>query len=110
MKRKLYLAAFSALSATLIGSTYAATAIENDAFAVESAKIGLAQAVAVAERHASGKATRAEFEKSKNRWVFDVEVVSGKQVMDIKVDSMTGKVIAMTADDSDKDDEYDAEN
>jgi hypothetical protein len=40
------------------------------------AKISLTQAVTVAEQHANGKA-RAEYENSKQGWVYDVEVVSG---------------------------------
>lgn len=110
MKRKHYLTAISILSATAIGSAYAAKVVENDAIAVESAKIGLSQAVTAAEQHAGGKASRAEFEKSKGRWVFDVEVVAGKKVMDVKVDPANGTVLAMTEDKADRDDEHDAED
>jgi uncharacterized membrane protein YkoI len=110
MKRKHYLAAIAALSASAIGSAYAAQAAENDAVAVESAKIGLAQAVIAAEQHGGGKASRAEFEKSRGRWVFDVEVVAGKKVMDVKVDPSSGKVLAATEDKADRDDANDAED
>jgi uncharacterized membrane protein YkoI len=110
MKRKHYLTAIAVLSATAIGSAYAAKSAENDAFAVESAQIGLSQAVTAAEQHAGGKASRAEYEKSKGRWVFDVEVVAGKKVLDIKVDATTGTVLAMTDDKADTDDEHDAED
>ncbi|MBE0612885.1 MAG: PepSY domain-containing protein [Burkholderiales bacterium] len=107
MKRKIYLAALAALSATAIGSAYAAMDIENDALAVGSAKIGLIQAVTAAEQQVGGKASRAEFEKHKGQWVFDVEVVNGKKVMDVKVDSTSGKVIAAVEDKTDRDDEHD---
>lgn len=110
MKRKHTLAAIAVLSATAIGSAYAAKSVENDDLAVESAKVGLSQAVTTAEQHAGGKASRAEFEKSKGRWVFDVEVVAGKKAIDVKVDPTTGKVLAMTDDKADRDDEHDAED
>lgn len=107
MKRSAYLTALAVLSSTAIGSVYAAKTIENDALAIESAKIGLTQAVTAAEQHVGGKASRAEFEKHKGLWVFDVEVVNGKKVMDVKVDSMNGKVIAATEDRADQDDAHD---
>ncbi len=103
MKRRIYPLALAALCATAIGSAYASDTYVNDAFAVESAKIGLTQAVTAAERHVGGTASRAEFEKHDGRWVFDVEVVKGKKVMDVKVDSRSGKIIATTEDDSDDD-------
>ena len=107
MKRKLYLVAFAVLSTTAVGYAYAANAMENDALAIQSAKISLTQAVTVAEQHVAGKASRAEFEKHKDKWVFDVEVVSGKKVMDVKVDPETGKVLTAIEDKEDKADRGD---
>lgn len=40
--------------------------MENDALAIAKAKIPLTQAVSIAEQHANGKASRAEYEKSKH--------------------------------------------
>ncbi len=107
MKHTVYLVALAVISATAIGSAYASKAMDNDALAVETAKIGLAQAVSAAEQHVGGKASRAEFEKHKGRWVFDVEVVSGKKVMDVKVDPVNGGVIAATEDKADHDGDHD---
>ncbi len=107
LKRKIYLTALAVLSATAIGSAYAAKAMENDALAIETAKIGLTQAVTTAEQHVGGKASRAEFEKHKGQWVFDIEVVTGKKVMDVKVDPTSGKVIAEIEDKADRDDDHD---
>ena len=42
--------------------------MENDAMAITRAKIPLTQAVTVAEQHANGKASRAEYENSKQGW------------------------------------------
>lgn len=107
MKRRVYLAALAALSASAMGGVYAAKAAESDALAVEAAQIGLIQAVTSAEQHVGGKASRAEFERHKGQWVFDVEVVNGKKVMDVKVDPTSGKVIAATEDKADRDDDHD---
>lgn len=106
MKRKIHLAALAAavLAAAATGSAYAAKASENDALVISAARIGLGQAVASAEQHAGGKASRAEFERHKGQWVYDVEVVKGQSVMDVKVDATSGKVVEATADAIDSDD------
>lgn len=80
---------------------------ENDALAITRAAIPLAQAVATAEQHANGRAARAEYENSKQGWVYDVEVVSGAKVFDVKVDATKGTVIASSEDTADRDDEHD---
>lgn len=105
--RNARLTAIAAFSAAAIGTAVASTATDNDALAVTSARIGLTQAVIAAEQHAGGKASRAEFEKHKGRWVFDVEVVNGRKVMDVTVDSDSGKVVAAAEDKADRDDGHD---
>lgn len=88
--------------------TYAANnGMENDASAIAHAKIPLTQAVTVAEQHASGKAARAEYENSKTGWVYDVEVVNGAKVFDVKVDADKGTIISSVEDKTDRDDERD---
>jgi uncharacterized membrane protein YkoI len=84
--------------------------MENDAMAISTAKIQLAQAVTVAEQHANGKASRAEFENSKQGWIYDVEVVSGAKVFDVRVDSTKGTVISSVEDKADHDDDHDKED
>lgn len=92
------LCSIAALSAA--GFTYAAKEKEadNDAVALSSAKISLVDAVKAAEQHDRGKAAKAEYEKHKGQWVFDVEVVSGKKVMDVAVDASSGKVFSAVED------------
>ena len=107
MKQKYIFLAFGILSATAIASAYAAISTENDALVIESAKISMTQAITAAEQHVGGKAARAEYERQKGQSVFDVEVVKGNKVMDVKVDSTSGKVISATEDKTDKDDEHD---
>jgi uncharacterized membrane protein YkoI len=108
MKRKILVpAAAAALSALVVGAGYAANSAENDALAITGAKIDLAKAVAAAEQHVGGKASKGEYERHKGQWVYDIEVVKGKTVMDVKVDAASGKVISATEDEADQDDEQD---
>ena len=80
--------------------------MEDDAIAITKAKISLAQAVTTAEQHANGRASRAEYENSKSGWVYDVEVVSGAKVFDVKVDADKGTVISSAEDKADHDDDH----
>lgn len=107
MNRKFNLAALVALAAAVIGSAHAAKAMENDAIAIAGAKINLTQAVSAAEQHVGGKAARAEYERHKGQWVFDVEVVKDKKVMDVKIDPTSGKVLAATEDKDDHGNNHD---
>ncbi len=107
MKRSLSLVAIALLSTTAICTSYAAGVKENDALAVQTTKISLTQAVDAAEKHVAGKASRAELEKHKDQLVFDVEVVSGNKVMDVKVDPENGKVLAAKEDKADQDHDED---
>lgn len=102
-----YVAAFLVLSAAVFGTAYAAKSNENDALAINSAKISLVQAITAAEQHVGGKASGADYEQHKGKWVFDVEVVKDKQVMDVKVDATSGKVIVATVDKVDRADAND---
>lgn len=110
MKRKAYLAALAAVSTAAVVGSAAASSIENDAVAISKAKIDLGQAVAAAEQSVGGKASRAEYERYNGQWVFDVEVVKGKSVMDVKVDAMNGKVLKSRIDPADDDDKGDHSN
>jgi uncharacterized membrane protein YkoI len=103
---------FLTVALTAVGAiAYAAPAVENDASAIGKAKISLVQAVTAAEQHVNGKAAKAEFERSKQHgWVYDVEVVSGPKVFDVKVDPDKGAVIASTEDKADHDDGRDEQD
>ena len=89
---------------------YAATgALQNDAVAIATAKTSLVQAITTAEQHASGKAMHAEYEHTRQGWVYDVEVVNGTKVFDVRVDADKGTVISSAEDknDHEKDDDHD---
>ena len=84
------------------GATAAfAAGAENDALAAVNAKVSLTKAIAAAEQHAAGKATKAEFERGKQGPVYEVEVVSGGKVFDVKVDAEQGTVVASREDKAD---------
>ncbi|KZD21176.1 PepSY domain-containing protein [Tardiphaga robiniae] len=75
---------------------------------VAQARTSMGAAVAAAEKHAGGKAVRAEYEKGKDgRWAYDVEVAGGTDMFDVRIDADAGTVIASTKDAADSDDEGD---
>lgn len=92
-----------AIATTGVVAYAAKGGMENDALAITKAKIPLTQAITVAEQHAHGKASRAEYENSKQGWVYDVEVVSGAKVFDVRVDADKGTVISFAEDKADND-------
>lgn len=94
-------------------AAYAATnlpARQNDASAINQARITLVQAVAAAEQHAHGRAARAEFEHTASGWVYDVEVVGAAKVFDVRVDAGNGAVLSSAEDQADHDDGNDKED
>lgn len=100
-----------AIALTAVGTAaYATKGMENDALAITQAKIPLAQAVTTAEQHIKGRALHAEYEQTRKGWLYDVEVVSGNKVFDVKVDANNGTVIASTEDTTDHDDEHDKDD
>ena len=106
MKRKFYpAAALAVLSITTIGGASAAGTAANDALGIGDAKIGITQAITAAEAQVGGKASRAEYERQQDQWVFDVEVVNGNKVMDVKVDPASGQVLAAAEDQADHEDD-----
>jgi uncharacterized membrane protein YkoI len=113
MKRRILVPAViaAALAASAFGGAYAgANSKENDALAVSTAKIDLTKAVAAAEQHVGGKAAKAEYERHKGQWVYEIEVVKDQKVMDVKVDATSGSVISATEDKVDKDKHHDKDD
>jgi uncharacterized membrane protein YkoI len=84
--------------------------MENDALAIQNARISLPQAATIAEQHAKGKASRAEYENSKQGWLYEVEVVSGARVFDVRGDAANGTVLSSTEDSADRDDDRDEQD
>lgn len=99
-----------AIAATGAVAYAAKGGMENDAPAISKAKVPLTQAVTVAEQHANGKASRVEYENTKQGWVYDVEIVSGAKIFDIRVDAEKGVVISSAEDKADHDDDQDKQD
>lgn len=97
------------LAATGVAA-FAAKTMENDTANLAAAKVSISQAIATAEQHASGKATRAELESSKAGVAFDIEVTSGSKVIDVKVDATNGSVISSAEDVADHENEEDGQD
>ncbi|MBS0391045.1 MAG: PepSY domain-containing protein [Comamonadaceae bacterium] len=105
------LAALAAVLATSGALAYAAASAEgNDALAAAAAPVSLTQAIAAAEQHANGKATRAEYEHSRKGAYYEVEVVQGQQVWDVRVDPQKGTVLTVALDKADKSDRHDKDD
>ena len=45
-----------------------------------------------------GESTRAEYEKTRNGWAYDIEVVAGSKVFDVRVDAEKCPVISSKED------------
>ena len=103
------IAAISVVLASVAVVGFATTqSAENDAVstaaAMSKAKISLNQAITAAEQHASGKASKAEYEQTKTGWAYDVEVVAGNKVFDVRVDADKGTILSSAEDKNDSDD------
>jgi uncharacterized membrane protein YkoI len=107
-KRAVWIVAITVCTTVALSrSTGASADQENDALQITHAKISLTDAIAAAEAKTGGRASKAEFEKAKEGWVFDVETVSGKAVSDVHVNADTGAVLSVTSDKIDQDDAQD---
>ncbi|MGB7755544.1 MAG: PepSY domain-containing protein [Salinisphaera sp.] len=107
MPRAHTIAALTVALTTAATAAYASTGNENDAVAITNAKISLSQAVQTAEQHAHGRASSAEYENTSQGWAYDVEVVNGQKVFDVKIDAQDGSVLASSPDHADHDDDGD---
>ena len=92
------------LAATGVGA-YATIDMESESSALVQAKFSIAQAIATAEQHTNGKAIRAELEQSNAGPTFDVEVVSGSKLFEVKVDADKGTVTSSAEAKADREDD-----
>ncbi|MDY0331511.1 MAG: PepSY domain-containing protein [Thiomonas sp.] len=103
-KSTLVIATLALASAAAGVSAFASGDAGNDARIIPGARISLSQAVSAAEQHVGGTASKAEVEQHAGKAVYDVEVVKGPQVFDVKISPDQGTVIASTQDRFDHDD------
>ena len=104
IRQSILIATLALASAAAGVSAFASSASGNDARIIPNAKISLSQAVIAAEQHVGGTASKAEVEQHAGKAVYDVEVVKGAQVFDVKISPDQGTVIASTEDRNDHDD------
>ncbi|WP_416269365.1 PepSY domain-containing protein (plasmid) [Burkholderia cepacia] len=93
----------------LVAAGVAAAYAENGdgeiaAMSIVHAPVTLAQVATAAELHVHGKASRAEYENSRQGWVYDVEVAGDGKAYDVRVDANKGTILASTVDSADRDD------
>ncbi|MFV0282317.1 MAG: PepSY domain-containing protein [Castellaniella sp.] len=101
MYRTTQLSLLALTLATASSLAHAAAGIDREIQAIGKAGIPLTQAVTIAEQHVNGKATQAEFEHSRQGWVYDVEIVSGTRVFDVLIDADKGTVLSSVEDKED---------
>ncbi len=98
------------------GAAFAANGNDKDnerqeVAAVQSAKVSLTQAIAVAEQHVGGKAIESGIENRDGKIVgYEVEVARDNTVQKVLIDLDTGKVIKATKVDIDDEDGEHAED
>ncbi len=97
------LAVVATAFAALGGAAYAAQSAGNDALSIDKAKISITQAINTAEQRHGGKASKAEFENTRSGPAYEIEVVSGTRVFDVKVDAVKGTILASAEDTLDRD-------
>lgn len=106
MRKSIVAAAVVAAIAIAAGTQAWSAVGRNDALSAPRPAVSLVAAVGVAERTTNGFATKAEYERTKAGWAYDVEVVSGARVLDVRVDAASGKILSSQEDaaDTGKDD------
>jgi uncharacterized membrane protein YkoI len=83
---------------------------KEEAMALAKTRVSLTQAIAAAERHLQGKALRAELEDENGTFVYGVEVAVNDNMKDVKVDSVSGKVLSVQDDREDRSGKHERES
>lgn len=77
--------------------TFASDAREKEQLLSE-AKISLSEAIVKAQTRANGTAVSAEMDRRLGKAIFEVEVISGGRLFDVKLDAVDGSVIDVKED------------
>jgi len=86
----------TALSCFILGAAAPAVAAETATGIVET---GLRKAVDVALEHTPGQVLEVERERKDDKQVYEIDIVHGSQITEVKVDIVTQKVIRAKTDD-----------
>lgn len=101
----------AAVATVVAGAAYAANGgLESKVTAITKAKIPLIQAVSIAELHSKGKALEAEYKNAITGAFYEVEVVSGGKIFEVKIDADKGSMISSSEDKADDEHESQDEN
>lgn len=95
-------AAVTVVTLSTVTLVQAAQNKEAEIARIGQAAIPLSQAAQVAATHVGGLVTRAEYEQTKAGMAFDVEVVKGEKVFDVRVDAKTGAILSSASDKPDR--------
>lgn len=81
---------------------------ENDAVTdLRAARLSLVEAIALAEAQLGGRAVAAELDSKHGAVSYEIELVDGTAVRELRLDAITGAVISSRDDESDADDDED---
>ena len=61
--------------------------------AIQNAQTSISQAIASAESHTGGRAVKAEMERKKGAYYYEIKTVSKDKVLKLHIDPTTGKVV-----------------
>ena len=104
----------AAILSTAAAGAYAAKSHLDKQTAMANVTVTLTQAITIAEQHANGRATGADLERSKtNGLVYEVDVLSNGNRIEVDVDAMTGTLVASKVkgiDDESDDDDHDGDD
>lgn len=67
---------------------------KEDMLAMDQVKVSLVQAIQTAEQQTQGKAMSAELKSRDNAVIYKIEVINGTHTTDVKVDAVSGAIIA----------------
>lgn len=68
------------------------------AYQLSQAKISLIDALTAAEAEAKGTAVSGELDSSQGKVVYEVEVLAGQKIFDVKVNAVDGTILSIKED------------
>ena len=77
---------------------FSATDASEAAYLAEKAKITLTEAVATAQSKVQGTAVSADLDSHRGAVVYEVEVLSGARLFDVRLDAVNGSIISVKED------------
>jgi len=89
---------FAATLTTGLAVAGVAFAGADDVRAAREAKLSLIQAIQTAEKHQGGKAIEAGLDDDSFTPTYEVSVLSGEKVFDVRVDAVNGSVLGARED------------